>query len=75
MKKTLLLAFAAASFTLVGCSDDTAVDADTVVVEPAPAVTAPADDMMMDTTGTMTMDPMNTAPATDPMAPADTLGM
>lgn len=76
MKKTLILAFAAASFTLAGCADDAPADVDTTVIE-APAVAAPmmedtttmmGDDAMMpaDTTAMMDAAPMDAAPmATD----------
>ncbi len=61
MKKTLILAFAAASFTLAGCADETP---DTTVV--APVIETPAEAMPMDTTTMM---------GDDAMMPADTSAM
>lgn len=73
MKKTLILAFAATSFTLAGCADETPADVDTTVIE-APAEPAPMmedtttmmgdDAMMSDSTGTMDAAPMEAAPMT-----------
>ena len=50
MKKTLALALAF-GFVAAGCAEEPAEEVDTTIVEPAPVVTEPADDMMADTTG------------------------
>jgi hypothetical protein len=57
MKNSLFLALAVASLSLAGCADD-AAETDTVTVEPAPAVTEPADDMMMEDSTMMGDDAM-----------------
>lgn len=74
MKKTLILAFAATSFTLAGCAEETPADVDTTVIE-APAEPAP---MMEDTTTMMSDDAMmsdSAAMGTMEAAPADAAPM
>ncbi len=51
MKKTLILALAVVGVSLTGCTEEEVVETEPVIIEtPAPVVTEPADDMMMDTT-------------------------
>lgn len=64
MKKTLALALAL-GFVVAGCAEEPADDIDATVVEPAPVVTEPADDMMMSDTTMMNDDMMADTTAMD----------